>query len=150
MTRRFYRKGFRPSTKLSTPPHLQVRYALPDASARFDEADTILRDELSEAALSPSPLEACLAPGRLEELTRARSTLEGCAAALRGHIEGKKRAFPRLCFMCNEEVLGMLCKGWNPVALDLELAHVTAVVRGIIWQVGTTGGTKGSPCARTQ
>jgi len=41
-----------------------VRDALPANAEAFDSVDALFKAEMADAALTPSALEACLAPGR--------------------------------------------------------------------------------------
>ena len=58
----------------------------------------------------PEALKACTAPGVLDWLRNANETLAKTQKRVEDHLETKRQAFPRFCFLSNDELLEILAQ----------------------------------------
>ena len=98
-----------------------IRVQLPDDSKRFDAINTDYQDLMRSAPDIVNAVEACNLEGRQERLDNMERELETCEKALQDYLETKRLAFPRFYFVAPAELLDLLSKGSNPLAIQKHL-----------------------------
>ena len=98
-----------------------IRVQLPDDSKRFDVVNADYQELMKSANDITNVVEACNYDGRQERLDNMFNLLETCEKALQDYLETKRVAFPRFYFVAPAELLDLLSKGSNPLAIEKHL-----------------------------
>ena len=85
-----------------------IRLQMPLDAARFDEADAIFRNLMSDMQANTYAIECLTFPGRDAMLQQVLRELEKCEYSLNAYLEVKKSIFPRFYFVSNTALLDIL------------------------------------------
>eukprot|EP00795_Rhopilema_esculentum_P016198 gene16198-7569_t len=92
----------------------ECRVALPKETNFFASSSHEFRQILKLAEKNPNVLQICTREDILPRLEKININFETCLKALTTQLERRKQKFPRLYLMSQEEVLNIVCKGYDP------------------------------------
>ncbi|XP_071580099.1 dynein axonemal heavy chain 2 [Temnothorax nylanderi] len=106
-----------------------IRKQLPKETDDFDKVTSKLAEHTSRMASHGLALPAThIPPGLLEVLNKLNDKLEALQLALEQYLETKRRVFPRLYFVSNDDMLEILAHSKRP---DLMQSHIRKLFANI-------------------
>ena len=122
-----------------------IRVQLPEDSKRFDGINADFIDLMGSAPSTPNVVENCNQEGLQERLDNMLMELETCEKALNEYLETKRMIFPRFYFVSQADLLDMLSKGGNPLAIVKHLKNNFDSIANLEFQTNDQGQvTKGA------
>ena len=101
-----------------------IRQQLPEDTKRFDSIDDDYRNLMSESLKTPNCVQLCSKKGIYELLEKLQNQLALCEKALAEYLETKRLAFPRFYFVSASDLLDILAKGNQPLAVAVHLSKL--------------------------
>ena len=87
----------------------------------FQSVDVAWKELMRGVEKDPDALKSATQPGLLEKLTQSNATLAAAQKRVEDHLETKRAAFPRFCFLSNDELLEILAQARLPQAVQPHL-----------------------------
>ncbi|PFH33986.1 dynein heavy chain family protein [Besnoitia besnoiti] len=87
---------------------VDIRLQLPDEAKKFDIVHRQFLAILAQTYQNPSILSACGAENRLQDLKALSAELDRSQRSLSDYLDTKRVAFPRFCFISDDELLSVL------------------------------------------
>ncbi|KAI8900476.1 dynein heavy chain and region D6 of dynein motor-domain-containing protein [Globomyces pollinis-pini] len=94
-----------------------IRVQLPEDSKRFDGIDASYKALMLEARNIPNCVKCCTRQGLFDNLENLQGQLALCEKSLAEYLETKRLAFPRFYFVSASDLLDILAKGNQPLAV---------------------------------
>ncbi|KAJ3312837.1 hypothetical protein HDV04_002647 [Boothiomyces sp. JEL0838] len=94
-----------------------IRVQLPEDSKRFDGIDAAYKVLMKEAQKVPNCVKCCTREGLYDQLEHLQGQLALCEKSLAEYLETKRLAFPRFYFVSASDLLDILAKGNQPLAV---------------------------------
>ena len=124
-----------------------IREQLQDDSRAFQGADDLFRALMNKAHNHSSVIEVCCTDMIQRQLERdddfetllgtIEDTLVTCQKKLREYLEGKKKLFARFFFLSNTDLIDILSKGSDPVAVMRHMSKMIDSIRCFTIQPNT-------------
>eukprot|EP00756_Hemistasia_phaeocysticola_P016846 Hpha_TRINITY_DN15501_c4_g2::TRINITY_DN15501_c4_g2_i2::g.105578::m.105578/K10408/DNAH; dynein heavy chain, axonemal len=115
-----------------------IREQLQEDARAFQSIDDLYRAMMSKAHKHQSVIEVCCTDTIKRELqrdddfeallTHIEDTLKACQRKLNLYLEGKKKLFPRFFFISDSDLIDILSKGSDPVAV---LKHMSKIIDSV-------------------
>ncbi|PHJ24428.1 dynein heavy chain family protein, partial [Cystoisospora suis] len=96
---------------------VDIRLQLPDEAKKFDIVNRQFLSIMSQTYQNASVLSACCMENRLQDLKGLSVELDRCQRSLSDYLDTKRIAFPRFCFISDDELLSVLGSS-NPAAVQ--------------------------------
>ncbi len=110
---------------------------LPQEDKWFQHVDKRWREAMKKVKEDPLALKVGTAPGLLEMFQSSNEKLEEVTRNLDAYLEQKRAAFPRFCFVCDQDLINILSKAKTPSAV---LPYVPSMFSGInLLEIGAEG-----------
>ena len=108
--------------------YLESIFAAPDLQRQlpvelklFQTVDGAWKALMKGVGADPDALKQATQPGLLDNIQNWNSTLATAQKRVEDHLETKRQAFPRFCFLSNDELLEILAEARNPQAVQPHL-----------------------------
>ena len=112
-----------------------IREQLPEDAKRFDTVDADFKEQMADAKMQPSPVQACLKEGRMDAMKKCQAGLDLCQKSLSDYLETKRKKFPRFYFISSADLVDVLSKGRNPPAVQEHFSKFTDNIGAIQWKL---------------
>ena len=87
----------------------------------FQQVDVMWKRLMRGVEADPEALKQGTQPGVLDELRKGNEALGKAQKRVEDHLETKRAAFPRFCFLSNDELLAILAQARNPQSVQPHL-----------------------------
>ena len=116
-----------------------VQAQLPQLTYMFQQVDEFWKETFRQVRQNfPGAMEAMCIPNLLSQLRWANSSLDQIHNSFEDYLELKRWAFPRFCFLSNDEVLTMLAvPARNPHAVQEHLFKCFDSINRVTFREGT-------------
>ncbi|CAM9591745.1 unnamed protein product, partial [Phaeothamnion confervicola] len=126
-----------------------VHKQLAEEALAFRSVDGAWRDLMQRTADRPGCLEAGTAPGLLDSLKAHNAELERVERGLDAFLETKRRAFPRLYFLSDDDLLELLAGARDPRTVQPHLRKLFDALHELDFYGAGSGGGGGNDAAGT-
>ncbi|KMR01925.1 dynein heavy chain axonemal [Lasius niger] len=117
-----------------------IKKQLPKESDDFDKVTSELAEHTSRMASYGLALPAThIPPGLLEILNKLNDKLEALQLALEQYLETKRRVFPRLYFVSNDDILEILAHSKRPDLMQSHIRKLFANIKSLKLSKSLTG-----------
>ncbi|XP_070202269.1 uncharacterized protein [Littorina saxatilis] len=101
-----------------------VRAALSHDANRFSISNKDFRLLMRATERNPNVLQCCSRKNILKILTHMNDSLEACRKSLLNHLERRRQIFPRFYFLSMEDVLHIVCNGYDLNQVNLYISKL--------------------------
>ncbi|GFO25145.1 dynein beta chain, ciliary-like, partial [Plakobranchus ocellatus] len=111
-----------------------VRQALSHDANRFATANKDFRLLMRATEKNPNVLQCCSRKNILKILEHMNQSLEVCRKSLLHHLERRRQIFPRFFFLSMEDVLHIVCTGYDLNMVNLYISKVLQNIGCLSWE----------------
>ncbi|GFS27875.1 dynein beta chain, flagellar outer arm [Elysia marginata] len=111
-----------------------VRQALSHDANRFSTANKDFRLLMRATEKNPNVLQCCSRKNILKILEHMNQSLEVCRKTLLHHLERRRQIFPRFFFLSMDDVLHIVCTGYDLNMVNLYISKVLQNIGCLVWE----------------
>ncbi|XP_053409232.1 uncharacterized protein LOC123561373 isoform X4 [Mercenaria mercenaria] len=111
-----------------------VRTALPHDANRFAIANRDFRLLMRATEKNPNVLQCCSRKNILTILEHMNHSLEHCRKSLLNHLERRRQIFPRFYFLSMEDVLHIVCNGYDLGQVNLYISKLFENIGSLVYE----------------
>lgn len=112
---------------------LDLRIAMPHETNLFSAVNRDFRVLMKATEKNPNVLQACSRINIQAKLEKLNMNLQQCWKSLLNHLERRRQKFPRFYFLSTEDVLHIVCNGYDPALVNPYLSKVLENLGGLIY-----------------
>ncbi|XP_052258855.1 uncharacterized protein LOC127863384 isoform X2 [Dreissena polymorpha] len=111
-----------------------VRTALPHDANRFAVANRDFKLLMRATEKNPNVLQCCSRKNILTILEHMNHSLEHCRKSLLNHLERRRQIFPRFYFLSMEDVLHIVCNGYDLSQVNMYISKLFENIGSLIYE----------------
>ncbi|XP_055866060.1 uncharacterized protein LOC106055129 isoform X2 [Biomphalaria glabrata] len=111
----------------------EVRQAMPQEAHKFSNVNKDFRLLMRATEKNPNVMQCCNRKNIFQILEHMRHSLEVCRKALLHHLEKRRHIFPRFFFLSMEDVLRIICNGYDLNSVNLYISKLLPNVGSLVF-----------------
>ncbi|XP_020627063.1 dynein beta chain, flagellar outer arm-like isoform X2 [Orbicella faveolata] len=113
---------------------LDLRIAMPHETNLFSAVNRDFRILMRATEKNPNVLQACSRINIQAKLEKLNMNLQQCWKSLLNHLERRRQKFPRFYFLSTEDVLHVVCNGYDPALVNPYLPKVLENLGALVYE----------------
>ncbi|XP_066025345.1 uncharacterized protein [Pocillopora verrucosa] len=113
---------------------LDLRIAMPHETNLFSAVNRDFRILMKVTEKNPNVLQACSRINIQAKLEKLNMNLQQCWKSLLNHLERRRQKFPRFYFLSTEDVLHIVCNGYDPGLVNPYLPKVLENLGALVYE----------------